>query len=256
MIEKLGVQLYTVRDHMNTVQEVRETFKKLKDMGYDQAQTAGTKISYEDFGRIAQEEGLEIVGTHDSWDRLLNDFDEALRVHELLHTDLMGIGGIGMLDVPQIEDFIKNANRIGQKAAQHGKKFTFHHHSHEFIKRSNGKTMMDMLVDGFDKNNVSFVLDTYWIQNGGGDVRHWIDILAGRIDILHLKDMKKDAAESDWQKTTYCEIGNGNMWWEGIMECAEKAGVKYYVVEQDQTPGDPFESLMMSSEFIRKHFMK
>lgn len=255
MIEKLGVQLYTVREHMNTPEEVRQTFKRLKSMGYDQVQTAGTKIPYEDFGRIAQEEGLEIVGTHDSWDRLLHDFDEALRIHDLMHTNLMGIGGIGMLNVKETEEFIKNANSIGQKAAQYGKKFTFHHHSHEFIRRENGKTMMDMLVEGFDKKNVSFVVDTYWIQNGGGDVRHWIEQLAGRIDILHLKDMKKDPAESDWQKTVYCEIGCGNMWWEGILESAEKAGVKYYVVEQDQTPGGAFESLAISSDFIHKHFM-
>lgn len=49
--------------------------------------------------------------------------------------------------------------------------------------------MMDVLVDGLDPKTTSFVLDTYWVQHGGGDVRAWMEKLAGRIDILHLKDM-------------------------------------------------------------------
>ena len=40
MIKTIGVQLYTVRDFMKTEEDVRETFKRLKNLGYDQAQTA------------------------------------------------------------------------------------------------------------------------------------------------------------------------------------------------------------------------
>ena len=42
-IEKLGVQLFTVRDFMNTEKEIAETFKKLKILGYDQAQNGRLK---------------------------------------------------------------------------------------------------------------------------------------------------------------------------------------------------------------------
>ena len=47
MIEKLGVQLYTIRDYMDTPEQLRESFRKLKAIGYDQAQTAGCKVPYE-----------------------------------------------------------------------------------------------------------------------------------------------------------------------------------------------------------------
>ena len=83
------------------------------------------------------------------------------------------------------------------------------------------------------------------------DVRNWIKKLSGRIDILHLKDMGRD------DKGPYItEIGNGNLYWEGILDEAAQAGVKYYVVEQDSCPGDPFESLRRSSDYIHAHFMK
>ncbi len=35
MIEKLGVQLYTVREFLNDEEQVRDTFRKLKSLGYD-----------------------------------------------------------------------------------------------------------------------------------------------------------------------------------------------------------------------------
>lgn len=53
------------------------------------------------------------------------------------------------------------------------------------------------------------------------------------------------------------EIGNGNLYWEGILEAAAEAGVKYYVIEQDANwiNNDPFESLKSSVNYLRK-FMK
>lgn len=255
MFKKLGVQLYTIRDYMNTPEEIRASFKRLKDMGYDEAQNAGCKISYEEFAQIAKEEGIHIVGTHENYDRMINDFDEAVRIQQLFDAPYMGVGGRGMLNETQTLEFIKEANELGKKLIPYNMKFTFHHHSHEFLKYENGKSMMQLLYEGLDKDTTSFCLDTYWIQNGGADVRHWIDILKGRIDILHLKDMKKSIHENDWFKTYYCEIGQGNLWWEGIFESAEKAGVKHYVVEQDISD-DPFKSLEISSEYLHKNFMK
>lgn len=251
MIEKLGVQLYTVREFLNDEEQVRDTFRKLKSLGYDQAQTAGCKIPYEAFGRIAREEGIEIVGTHDNFDMMVNDFDQAYRNHQLLGTNIMGIGGFFGKTPEETAELIRKANAVGEKIAAHGGRFTYHNHSHEFIRMENGKRMIDMLVEGLNPATTSFVLDTYWVQHGGGDVRHWIESLAGRIDILHLKDMGKN------RETQFItEIGHGNLYWEGILESAEKAGVKYYVVEQDTCPGDPFESLKFSSEYLHKHFIK
>ena len=35
MIDKLGLQLYTVYKHLNDEDEIRKTFKSLKELGYD-----------------------------------------------------------------------------------------------------------------------------------------------------------------------------------------------------------------------------
>jgi len=249
MLKKIGVQIYNVRDYLNNAEEIRETMKKLKAMGYDQAHLIAPKIGYAEYGKIASEEGIEIVGTHDNFDVMLNDPELAMENHRLLGTTNMGVGWRKLETLEQIQQFIKDANTVGANVNPHGFKFTYHNHSHEF-RRVDGKLVMDYLVEGMDPETTSFVLDTYWVQHGGGDVRYWIEKLAGRVDILHLKDMGRD---QDGPFIT--EIGNGNLYWDGIIRTALDCGVKYFIVEQDRCPGDPFDSCRISSEFLHKYFM-
>ena len=252
MIKKLGLQLYTIRSTMDTAENIRASFKKLRELGYEVGQTAGCAIDYVEYGKIAKEEGIEICGTHDNYDIMVNDIDRAIANHKALGTTNMGIGGCNAQKdgVAGVEKFIEQANKIADRAYEEGMKFTYHNHSHEFMRLPNGKTMMEMLVEGLDPKKTSFVLDTYWVQHGGGDVRHWIEKLAGRIDILHLKDMGRNE-----NGPFITEIGHGNIWWKGVIETAEKAGVKYYVVEQDTCPGDPFDSLKFSADYIKANLM-
>ena len=114
---------------------------------------------------------------------------------------------------------------------------------------------MEMLVEKLDPENATYVLDTHWVQRGGGDPIWWIDRLAGKIDILHLKDMTVVKNEAGETIPYITEVGNGHLNWDGILEAAEKAGVKYYVIEQDTNwiDGDPFKSLEVSANFLKKY---
>ena len=51
------------------------------------------------------------------------------------------------------------------------------------------------------------------------------------------------------------QIGNGNLWWDGIIETAEKIGVKHYIVEQDNNwiDGCPFKALEFSKNTLAKY---
>ena len=91
-----------------------------------------------------------------------------------------------------------------------------------------------------------------WIQHGGGNILEWMQKLDGRIDILHLKDM----GIHELDKPFITEIGQGNINFDPIIELAGKIGVKHYVVEQDYCPGDPLESMKISSDYIHKKYMK
>ena len=250
-MKELGLQLYSIRDYLNTYDEAYEALKAIKEMGYTVVQTAGMKISAEELAEITQKLGITICGTHCNLETLLEDPEKAMEMHRILGTTNIGIGGFFGPDAAAAKALIESINAFADIIYAHGFKFTYHNHDHEFMKVEGGKTMMDMLVEGLDPVKTSFCLDTHWVQRGGGDVCSWIEKLAGRIDILHLKDMTVRPGRVPY----YCEIGEGNMDFDKIIATAEKVGVKYYVVEQDDCPGDPLDSVRKSAEYIKRKYM-
>ena len=252
MIEKIGLQAYSVREHMKDEESIRESFAKLKAMGYNTIQTAGCAVPHAVYGKLAKEAGLEICGTHENFDTLTGDPELAMENHKALDTKNIGIGGYWELGTEEkVKEFIARANKFADTIAQKGFKFTYHNHMHEF-RRVGGKTVMDWLIEGLDPDTTSFVLDTYWVQFGGGDVRHMIERLDGRIDILHLKDMK--IKEDNTQSIT--EVGNGTLWWDAIIPAAEQIGVKYFVVEEDYCDGDEFDCVRQSINYLSRFIKK
>lgn len=234
MYTKLAMQLYSVRDYMQDEQGVRETFKRLAEMGYTQAQTAGDfPGGVDSFAQSAKDAGVEIIGTHYNFPSDLNDLDEYIRVHKVLGTTNAGVGGgIGGGPKDVIDNYIVKANALAEKLAEHGMKFTYHHHSYEFAKVE-GRLAIERLLDGLNPRNTSICADTYWMQYAGVSITDWLKKLEGRIDILHLKDMAVIPGKNDPYIT---EIGNGNIDFATVLKVAEDTGVKYVCVEQDYWP--------------------
>ena len=257
MIKTLGLQIFTLRDAMKDEASVAESFKRMKALGYDEGHTAGWYgLTVKRYAELAKEAGIAICGTHCGFADLIADPDKAMEEHDLLGTKNIGIGGMpgeARTDLNALKKFVEDSNKFAEKVNKYGFKFTYHHHSFEFSK-IDGVRMMDVLVDGFDPKTVSFVLDTYWLQHGGVNVTGWMKKLAGRVDILHLKDMAISLEGGAHPYIT--EIGNGNINYDEVIACAEEIGVKHYIVEQDTCPGDPFESVAKSAEYIKARYMK
>ena len=259
-MEKLGLQIYTVRAFTGTPEGLKESFLNIRKVGYTSVQTAGQITDIESakyYKECASNADVAICGTHFDWNRIQNNLDEAMKIHDILETKNMGIGSMpqdARTSKEGLLAFIEKANEVAAEISKHGFKFTYHNHSFEF-KKFDGKTMMDYLIEGLDKNNVSFVLDTYWVQHGGYDVRKMMERLAGRVDILHLKDM---GACGENNAPYITEIGNGNINFEDIILLGEKIGVKDFVVEQDMNfaTGNSFDSIATSYNYIKERFMK
>jgi hypothetical protein len=47
------------------------------------------------------------------------------------------------------------------------------------------------------------------------------------------------------------EVGRGNLDFRTFVADAERGGCQWYIVEQDYTPGDPFDSLEISFRYVR-----
>ena len=259
MFQNLGVQLYTIREYLEDPETADLAFKALHDIGYTEVQTAGIPaFGAELFGELLKKNGLSIVGTHYLLKKILEEPEETMALHRAWGTTNIGIGSMPKElreDLAQVKSFINDFNRAAEIYAKQGFKLTYHNHQFEFVRVDGCKTIMDLLCEGLDPKNTSFVLDTCWVAAGAADVTDWMEKLAGRIDILHLKDtcvQKKDGK----YVTAMAEVGYGNLSFDKIMETAERIGVKHYVVEQDNCPGDPFDSLAASYAYIQENYMK
>lgn len=258
-MKELGLQVYTIRD-VFADEGYGVAFKKIAAAGYTQAQTAGAYKDMDDaraYADAAKAAGVEIVGTHYSWDKIRDDVEGTVEVHRLLGTTNVGIGGMpkeARDNYDELMKFIADFNAAADKYREYGMKLTYHNHSFEFVKIKDNKTLMDCLIEGFN-DNVSFVLDTYWVQHGGADIRRMIERLSGRVDILHLKDMA--AWNPETKAPYYTQIGDGNIDMKDIVALAEAHGVKYFVVEQDGNfEVDSLSSIKKSFDYIKANVME
>ena len=256
MFQKLGVQLYTIRDYIQDPEFADLAFSKLAEMGYTEAHTAGNAFDAKLFGELLAKHGISVIGTHYNLDKILNNPEETIETHRLWGTTNIGIGGMpsaARKSLDELKKFIADYNKAAELYAKEGFRLTYHHHNFEFVRVDGKKTIMDLLYEELDPVNTSFVMDTCWIAAGGGDVVEWIEKTKGRLDILHLKDMVL-AKEDKYYVPYITEVGNGGLAWDRIMKAAEEAGVKHYVVEQDtHFVKTPFNSLKMSADFLAKY---
>lgn len=259
-MKEVGLQIYTVRDFTKTPEALADTMKRIREAGYTSIQTAGAPATVEEakqYKAAADAAGLSICGTHISWDLIREDIETAIEIHRILDTTNMGIGSMPTQARASKQDllaFIKEANKVAERLAKEGMKFNYHNHSFEF-KKYDGKTIMDSLIEGFDPR-ITFILDVYWLQHGGCDIRKMMERLAGRVDILHLKDMGACGGEKG--NTPYItEIGNGNINFEDVIPLGERIGVKHFVVEQDLhfSTGNSLDSIKTSYDYLKANFM-
>ncbi len=241
----LGAQLYTVREYTKTIEDVRETLKKVADIGYTAVQISGFgPMDPKDVATALEGSGLTCAATHMGWPRFLDELDAVIAEHKLWGCRHSAIGGLPAeyQSLDGLKRFLDELPPVAEKLAAEGMTFSYHNHHHEFA-RYDGKIWLEMLYDQADPKHLKAEIDTHWVQRGGADPAAWVRKCAGREPLLHLKDM----AITPEREPIFAEIGEGNLNWPAILEAADDGGVEWYLIEQDDCYGrSPFESLAIS----------
>lgn len=245
----LAAQMYTLREFTKTPLQIGQTLRKIKKIGYDAVQLSALgKIDAAELATMLKDEGLICGATHVSLERLRDHSEEVIQEHQLWGCKYTAVGGYFPKSAGK-EDWIiyaKAFNDIARKYEGSDLRLGYHNHSHELV-RYDRQTALQILMETFSRD-VWMELDTYWIQHGGGDPADWITRAAGRIPCIHLKDM---AIQLD-RIQLMAEVGEGNLNWPAILSACRQAGVRWYIVEQDICPGDPFGSLQISLNHCRE----
>lgn len=242
----LGLQLYTVRDKMKDEASAVCALNEIKNMGYECVQLAGNMETVEIATSACEKTGMRAVGILVGMNECESFGEELFACAKRCGATDIGISS-GMKTEAEAFDIINRANAFAKKAKEQGFSFSYHNHSNEFIRGESGKTLMQLLLEGFECDLVKLMPDTYWLQHGGVDVRAFLEYVSGRVKILHLKDMKRTP-----EGPTFSEIGAGNMNFKGILSEAKKIGVEHFIVEQDKCACDSLDAAHISCEFLRK----
>jgi len=246
---KIGLILYTVRDHLKTADEYEPTLAKVKEIGYDVVELAGgAEIETSKLAAILKKNELAAVAAHASWPTMYKDTQKEVDKYKELgcnHLVVSSMPGEFPRDANGYKDFAKAASEVGAKLLEAGMTLSYHNHSFEFEKYD-GITGLETLRLYSIPKYFNFEIDTYWVQHGGGDAAEWIRKVGGRVPTVHLKDMVKFKDQQ-----IFAEVGEGNMNWPAILEACLKWNVAYGLVEQDVCQRDSLESAAISCKNLK-----
>ena len=250
--KQIAAQLYTVRDFLKTPPEIAQSLKKIRAIGYQAVQLSGLgPISESELVAILKGEGLTCCATHEDSDMILSEPQRVVEHLQKLGCPLTAYAwpaGIKFDTLPDVKSFAKRLNAAGKVLHEAGQVLCYHNHHIEF-RRLAGKPILEIIFEETDPRYLQGEPDTYWVQHGGGDPVAWCQRLKNRLPILHMKDYTVNTNN----QATFAEIGNGNLDWKKIIPAAEKAGCKWFCIEQDTCPGDPFDSLKQSFVFTKEN---
>ena len=264
MPKPLGAQLYTVRNIL--MKEPDRVFKTLAEIGYTEVE--GNRADLVQLDSKIRQYGLKPISCHietplitGKWEPYPDlkpmTLDAAIDSAKKVGVEYFTLAYISPGARGEGEDFYRRTadmmNLTGQKCKKAGLQFAYHNHAYEFG-GTPGKRPIDIFVERLDPRFVQFELDVFWLSVAGQDPVEALKKWKGRVALLHLKDKAKDAPHQFSENvppTAFKEVGSGVIDFPAILKAAPAAGIKQYIVEQDQTPGDPLESLRKSFNYLK-----
>jgi sugar phosphate isomerase/epimerase len=249
-LSQVAAQLYTVREHCQTAGGLATTAKKIRAIGYTAVQLSGLgPIADDEIVAIMRDAGLGICATHEPAQQILDDPGACIARLQRLGCRLAAYQfphGIDLTNADDVRSLARRLDAAGARFRAAGLVLSYHNHALEFVKFE-GAPVLDYIFAHTQPENLAAELDTYWIHHGGGDILEWIEKLRGRLRSMHLKDYGFTTSN----QPTWCEIGRGMLNWTKIIAAAERSGCEWFMVEQDTCPGDPFESLAISFDYLK-----
>ena len=248
---KLGAQLYSVRNHLQTPEDVRATFLKLKEIGYENVQLSGNaQMPAEIFRDVSLESGLPIVCTHTPISRILEETEQVIADHKTFNCPVVGLGVMPEEcrgSIAGLEKFLAEMETPVKKILDAGLRFCYHNHAFELAPSTDSDLLVfDVMLEKCP--TWDFIMDTYWIEFAGFSAIDYIaKIGKERLTNIHFKDLANN------EERGICACGTGTLDFQKIYEACVKMDVQNVLVEQDTaalTP-DPFAEMEKSFRHLR-----
>lgn len=261
MPKNMCLQLYSIRDTIGNPEKYARNhvavLKALKEMGYTSVEAANYGdgkfygVSPQQFRKDCEEAGLVPLSSHATYG--LNDeelrnhdftkalrwWDQAIAAHKAAGMKYIvtpwGPVPKTLKDAQTICDYY---NEVGARCREAGLQYGYHTHSHEYQKVED-QVWIDYMMQHIQPENMFWQMDTYWCVMAQQAPVQWFKKYPGRNTSLHIKDLY--------------EIGQSGMVnFEAIFRNAKLCGLKYYVVEMENTDGtiDAMEGVRRCAKYL------
>ncbi len=271
----IGINLYTVRTAL--AKDPEATYKGLADLGITQIEVRAVQLR--DHAKFIRAAKLQPVHMFLDNAVITGDWEAALAQQRAMARRMnlpeppadaprptlaemaslakdFGIQRLGLsyLSPAERPTAIGKINAAVETLDKLGLGFYYHNHAFEFD-ASQGSSFFDRLfAEAHPKLKIE--LDVFWATIGGQDAATLLAKWKGRVASLHVKDVDpaapRQTSEGNMPPTAFKEVGAGILDWRRLLRAAEAAGTGYYLIEQDQTPGDPLVSVKQSVDFLKR----
>ncbi len=232
----LGVEAYTFRKSFPV--DVAKTLDTIKAMGFTEMEGGSNKMPPEEFKKMCDERGISIPATGADYNRLVTSPDSVAQNAKALGAHYVMCAWIphkGALTIEDARKAVKDFNDAGKVLKDNGLTLCYHAHGYEF-QPYDGGTLLDYIIKNTNPAYVSFEMDIFWIQFGGGDPVGLLKKYGNRWKLIHLKDMRKGTVK-DLTGGTAAEndvpLGEGEVDIPGVIKEAKKIGIKHFFIEDE-----------------------
>ena len=242
MTAPIALQLYSVREDL--AKDFVGVMTQVADIGYIAVESMfalpGTTI--EDAANLIRDLNLQVPSAHVPLP-LGDDEKPVLECMAALGSKWIVSGrGPDSVKTPELIrqtcDLFNKAQRV---AAENGLALAYHNHWWEF-ERVGDRFVYQLMLEYLDPE-ITFQIDTYWVQTAGVDPSAVVRELGPRAPLLHMKDgpAKKGVPQ--------VAVGSGSVDVPSILSAAEGTA-EWLIVELDECATDMIEAVAKSHQYL------
>ena len=257
-MSQIALQMYTLRRHMQDAAQLRETLRRVAEIGYRNVQISVPAFTtVEALQAELEKNGLAADSAFAPSMKIGGMVEEIVHHARVLDTDFVRTDSIPKewADSEQgYRDYARVLNEAGRALAAHGLKLYYHFHAFEWINFESGLRGIDILLRETDPGTVGFQPDVFWLTAAGTEPSSSLLLFRGRARYMHVKDyaVTRRTEQLESVPRAFAPVGRGNLNWAGILAAARSAGIERFVVEQDRCDGDEFDAVRVSLENLNR----
>lgn len=243
--KKFGLQLYSLRDELP--KDPKGVLAQVASFGYKQIEGyEGAKgmfwgMKNTEFKSYMDSLGMQFISSHCNYKA---DFERKADEAAAIGMKYLLCPHLGpQKDLDTYKKIADTFNKAGEICKQRGIRFGYHNHDYSF-KKVQGEFPQDVMMQNTDKGLVDYEMDMYWVVAAGENPVAWLNKYPNRFVLGHVKDAKNNKTAT---------LGTGTIDYPTVLQAAKKAGMKYFIVEQEQYDGTtPIKAAKDDAEYMKQ----